>query len=592
MNANHPNDGILASNSAKEVTTGGTGFSAMHQGPVQKLEQVLVNADQRRKHLAQLPVETGASRSPVVDELQRKALRDGIADLDPSELDILLQDPVALMLLSWEINCSDSSVWRDCIRQDELQVIQRYEIDIDSLLSDRGRSDHSPEFPSTEQRDAETVTNEGRTKVDFTQEQLGKLYDSRILERMRTDHPNSVEILSLSRLQLSKAEIADSLGVPTSEVEKHTKQAKTLYRKYQHDGELQKRAIDILIELDACPSEQRQSVLSDHCKGNETLRFAIEEIRPAYEAISSIGTSQSQHRDTDIEVGDLPVEVPRYSLKEVLGQGGQGVVYRAQDLAIARHVAVKVLRPDRQECELSKQMFLRETRILGQLEHPSIPPVYDTLRSDDTSGNRAYSPFYATKLYDESRTNGGSHFRTLHDVVVSLKLNSSSSVPGEQLRDSLQHFLSACDGISFANERGFIHRDIKPSNIMVGTYGETLVIDWGLARVPYDDVVEDALDQIAKQCNVNHRPVVVGTRGFMSPEQAAGEFAQLGSSSEVYSLGAVLFFILTNGAQVPEPKKGTTVSTRPFNSNVSRNLDAVCSRAMAHTARDRYLYWT
>src|SRR5262249_41083504 len=178
----------------------------------------------------------------------------------------------------------------------------------------------------------------------------------------------------------------------------------------------------------------------------------------------------------------------KYEIIEKLGQGGMASVYVARDRDLDRRVAVKVIQ-DPAGDPVAQQRMLREARIIAQLEHPGILPVHDIGFLPD---GRIY---YAMKLVRGSRLD---EFMT---HVISLP-------------DPLRWFLRICDAVAFAHAHGVIHRDLKPSNILIGDFGDVLVIDWGLAKGPPPS--DDALGQTLQR-------YILGTPGYMAPEQERGE---------------------------------------------------------------------
>lgn len=221
----------------------------------------------------------------------------------------------------------------------------------------------------------------------------------------------------------------------------------------------------------------------------------------------------------------------RYRLVEELGRGGMGVVYRARDEVLAREVAIKVLRavdlPEDVDARLA-----REARILARLEHPGIVPVHDLGTLPD--GRRYYV------------------MRLVRGQPLDAWLAG-----GPSLRERIDLLLRVCDAVSFAHARGIIHRDLKPGNIMVGEFGEVLVLDWGVAkelgdperRIP-DAPTGTAAGDDGKMGRTAHG-TVLGTEGYMAPEQARGDVALVDARSDVYALGALLHAVSGPGAPKP-----------------------------------------
>lgn len=243
----------------------------------------------------------------------------------------------------------------------------------------------------------------------------------------------------------------------------------------------------------------------------------------------------------------------RYRLLEEVARGGMGVVYAVKDENLHRRVALKVLEMPGGESELASRL-MREARVLASLEHPGIVPVHDVGTLADGR------VFYTMKLVE-------GHGLDKH-------LESIPSVP-----DRLRVFLRICDAVAFAHARGVLHRDLKPENVMVGSFGEVLVMDWGLAKLlgdfaTVDDQEMTIAEPISSVGNMlatagTGQGSVLGTPGYMSPEQAGGNVELLDPRTDIFSLGMVLQYMLGKG--------------RP-----NRVLKAICAKATAENREERY----
>lgn len=251
----------------------------------------------------------------------------------------------------------------------------------------------------------------------------------------------------------------------------------------------------------------------------------------------------------------------RYRLVQRIGSGGMGAVYLSEDCVLGRRVALKILDLPDAPGDLAARL-LREAHILARLEHPGIVPVHD---AGTLSDGRV---FYAMKFVEGQR--------------LDLMTEQASPVP-----DRLRIFQRICDAVAFAHARGVLHRDLKPENIMVGPFGEVLVMDWGIAKIlRYPEGLASAVDSGAGDV-LTAAPVktahgtILGTPGYMAPEQARGEIETLDERADIYSLGAVLQFLLA-GAPLAENSSTAEMS------NVPRPLAAIARKAMAPEAGNRY----
>jgi serine/threonine protein kinase len=260
----------------------------------------------------------------------------------------------------------------------------------------------------------------------------------------------------------------------------------------------------------------------------------------------------------------------RYRLLGQVARGGMGVVYAAEDETLQRRVALKVLEVPGDQSELANRL-VREARVLALLEHPGIVPVHDVGTLVDGR------VFYTMKFVEGQR---------LDQYIASVV-----SMP-----DRLRVFLRICDAVAFAHARAVLHRDLKPANVMVGPFGEVLVMDWGLAKIlartcnfpPHSADAEVTILQSNRASTTSDSPAeisaitghgtIMGTPGFMSPEQARGEVASLDVRSDIFSLGAVLRFLL---AKTPANSPGDAP-------RVDRSLEAICTKSTARDPAERY----
>lgn len=331
----------------------------------------------------------------------------------------------------------------------------------------------------------------------------------------------------------------------------------------------------------------------------------LSQVRWYIKALEAVESHFGPTEGNDFSTADSlnPVEMVPENLVQVATEfrieglhasGGLGRVYIAADAVLNRKVAIKFPRWERMSAEQAAR-FEREARITGRLDHPGIVPIH-ALKTDQLG-----KPFYVMRFVDG---------QTLQERIQQLHTGFPESGAGAlfesvAFRQLLQDFVTVCNIVAYAHGQGVIHRDIKPGNIVLGPFGEVVLLDWGLARVHGEsDLIP------ASQNSDNGRPFgsdsdafqtregqILGTPAFASPEQLLGRTSEIEPRSDVYSLGATLFVLLTgasvNGSEaLPELlsrlNDGIQRSARDVNKLVPRALDAVCRCAMAIEAENRY----
>lgn len=336
----------------------------------------------------------------------------------------------------------------------------------------------------------------------------------------------------------------------------------------------------------------------------------------------------------------------RYQLVTNFARGGLGQIWMANDSRLRREVAFKELLPSALKNRNALERFLEEAQITGQLEHPGIVPIYDIGYQENGT------PFYAMKLV---------RGETMEKEIENFhKLSKGSPEWTLTFRRLLANFIDICNALAFAHDRGVLHRDLKPLNVMVGAFGETLVLDWGLAKVidvePIDDeapittstsdlgpddqtIVEseatglqtgtavaepstggasNAGASVGGQSQfsgsfgstrkVVHTDVrsagsqtmmgsVMGTPAYMPPEQAAGKLDELDARTDIYSLGGILYKLLTNQQPIARGKirevlknvkEGNIIPPRDHDASIGKPIEAICMKALATDREDRY----
>lgn len=307
---------------------------------------------------------------------------------------------------------------------------------------------------------------------------------------------------------------------------------------------------------------------------------------------------------TDMLSTGLPADAvhdrDRYRERSILGEGGMGRIHLCQDARIGRDVAMKVLRHRYAKHPDTVARFVREARIQGQLEHPSIVPVYDLSRTPD-----------GRICFTMKRVHG----KTLEQIIEGLNAKNRHFTENYPRRRLLRAFAAACLAVDFAHSRGVLHRDLKPSNIMLGDFGEIYVLDWGLAKVAGlpDPLPERSVALPHDGSDDTLDGAVLGTPGYMAPEQARGETANMDARTDLYSLGAILYEMLALQPLHPRGSVSAMMhstvlgadgrpSFRAPQRSIPSELDAICVKASQldrehrfnsarelHDAIDRYL---
>ena len=275
---------------------------------------------------------------------------------------------------------------------------------------------------------------------------------------------------------------------------------------------------------------------------------------------------------------------PHQRLKQVgwLGDGGMGVVDLVRDGVLHRGLARKSLRPQAAKDPRLLRLFAREACIMGQLPHPNIIPIHDI--GTDPRGH----------LYFTMKTVQG---RTLHQQVTS----APDRLARHHLLDTIEIIFKVCDALAFAHQRGVVHCDVKPENVMVGDFGAVYVMDWGVARIMGADnsVLDPPTDAPAgiEQDPNNTDFMVMGTPSFMAPEQARGDRGTVDARTDVFAVGALLYFVLTGRG----PHHGRDAAERLMNAQsttparpstlvrgVPPSLEDIVMRAVSLDQEDRY----
>ena len=284
----------------------------------------------------------------------------------------------------------------------------------------------------------------------------------------------------------------------------------------------------------------------------------------------------------------------RFRVIRPLSQGGMGVVSVALDTELDRSIALKEIRDSAADDTGYRARFLAEAEITGKLEHPGIIPIYGLGTYADGR------PFYAMRLIRGDKTG------SLMDAIEGFHKEPGSSARVVEFRGLLRRFLDVCNAVSYAHSRGVLHRDLKPANILLGPYGETLVVDWGLAKAagiadPRSPTEGDPvrLNLSGSELSPTVAGTMFGTPGYAPPEQMTGDLANVGPRSDVYGLGAILYCLATGRAAfsrqgghlfqlIKRVEAGDFPPPRQVRPEVDGPLEAICLKAMARRPEDRY----
>ena len=313
---------------------------------------------------------------------------------------------------------------------------------------------------------------------------------------------------------------------------------------------------------------------------------------------TAIQSEKDQHEAAAQSIAPVPglqlgVEgEARFRIVSEHRHGGLGEVFVAEDTQFGRQVALKRIKPQFSDRPQLCNRFLVEAELTGGLEHPGIVPVYGLGRSGDGI------PFYAMKFVQG---------QSLGDALKAFHADPNKSFGSVEFRKLLRRFASVCYTIHFSHSRGVIHRDIKPDNIMLGDYDETLVVDWGIAKVKDShqsdertykpEVAESTFQSHIGSGSRTQLGKIIGSLGYMSSEQALGWHDSLGPESDVFSLGATLYSILVpaipfDGANTDQILQNTIagelVAPRQIDSAVPKPLEAICLKAMQNVKSKRY----
>jgi len=349
--------------------------------------------------------------------------------------------------------------------------------------------------------------------------------------------------------------------------------------------------------------QQMERLLEDHGANS-----------PGHEGPTNAPRSVESGGRSTLPAGSIVSASATFRVISAHARGGLGEVLLAQDEKLPRRVALKRMNSDQSSDPIRRRRFLREAEITGRLDHPGIVSILGV--AEEPGGN----PCYAMQFVSGDTL--AEHTRKLHQQFSECGDPSRKNFESAVIRPLMSRFISICNTIAYAHSQDIIHRDIKPANILLGDFGATFVVDWGLARImntaraaprhtedlamemrhPDETLlVADARtsedDKYPDDDALTHTGAVMGTPAFMSPEQAEGRSDRIGRASDVYSLGATLYFILTGQAPLTDHdgqpwierlRTGNFARPREVQRLVPASLEAVCLKAMALNPAERY----
>jgi serine/threonine protein kinase len=333
----------------------------------------------------------------------------------------------------------------------------------------------------------------------------------------------------------------------------------------------------------------------------DLARIADADLQASLAHVSAARPGDDPYRTlSQLSLGESTSIGGRFRVLRPHAKGGLGQVSVALDQELDRPVALKEIQDRHADDPHSRARFVQEAEITGKLEHPGIIPVYGL--GHDATGR----PFYAMRFIQGD---------SLKEAIAAFHgdegLKTDPVARTSRLRELLRRFTDVCNAVAYAHSRGVLHRDLKPGNIMLGPYGETLVVDWGLAK-PVGDVLSgegvsgegtslmERPIRLSGQSGARAETVAgspIGTPAYASPEQVTGARDRLGPASDVYGLGATLYALLTGHAPVESNELGEVIRRvergeipppRSIDPTIPHPLEAICRKAMATNPEDRY----
>jgi serine/threonine protein kinase len=388
-----------------------------------------------------------------------------------------------------------------------------------------------------------------------------------------SSHSNQAEITDDNRTKSSAMKNSDNVGIHNAGTVEVSNNAETIIATHNSNPN------NTPTSAPNGGSSNKDSYHSDPGRFGSTINLDL--TKRVMKTISQSGAGLSDMSESN---------VGGYGVHRILRQhqrGGMGRIMIAYDQHLKRDVALKELHKEVVDDISIVRRFVGEAEITAQLEHPGIVPIHSLGLDKDGL------PYYTMKLIKG---------KTYQDAIKDYHRNPSR----QELKSLVRRLVSICKTIGFAHERGVIHRDLKPANIMLGEHGETLVMDWGLAkplRQNRQDEEEDEYSSMITRMSGEARTeltmvgAIVGTPAFMSPEQASPEDNVVGTHSDIYSLGTILYYLLAgqtafSGRSTREVlakvRAASPIKPSEIKLSVPAGLEAICMKAMAKDPKNRY----
>ena len=444
--------------------------------------------------------------------------------------------------------------------------------------------------------DEQLLTAEEAVSNRHNAELADVLVKQRAMTRQQRDYVHGVVTTLIEKHDGDAAAAFRSL---TSDESTEQREAPPKYDEETVDTKQEKPATGEYVDASTAPFEKTIIVSGLDANGVGDMEETIER-QAAEGGIFGATFITPPDIDTSERLDNRDIESApksRYTLTRVCGVGGIGEVWLAKDPQLKRDVALKRFRADRVVDAEMQMRLIKEAQITGQLEHPNIIPVHELDQMEDGA------PYYTMKLL---------RGQTLSQRIQEYhKRKREGEDTALDLHELLSTFIDVCNAVAYAGARGIVHRDLKPSNIMLGGFGEVLVLDWGLAtlveQTPPSDP-DETMEPVTLEGSVSLMETIegqlIGTPAYMAPEQAAGRISLVDQRTDIYGLGAVLYALLLGttphrgqstgniardtGQLLKRITEGVTPEPRNADPTIPAPLNAICKQAMSRSRSDRY----